>query len=64
MRKGFRIKAVPPQHDLDKAVPAFASWRLAELPRYLAAEQVDGLIAACDGSWPRRRRDLTPWYPL
>ncbi len=45
------------QTGLDKAVPAFASWRLAKLPRYLTTEQVDGLIAACDGSSPRRRRD-------
>jgi site-specific recombinase XerD len=43
--------------DLDRAVPAFASWRLARLPRYLTAEQVDSLIAACDGSSPARRRD-------
>ena len=34
-----------------------ASWRLARLPRYLTAEQVDELIAACDGSSPARRRD-------
>ena len=45
------------QADLDRAVPAFASWRLARLPRYLTAEQVDSLIAACDGSSPARRRD-------
>ena len=45
------------QVGLDKAVPAFASWRLAKLPRYLAPEQVDRLIAACDDSSPRRRRD-------
>jgi integrase len=43
--------------DLDKAVPAVASWRLAELPRYLSAAQVASLIAACDGSSPERRRD-------
>jgi site-specific recombinase XerD len=43
--------------DLDKAVPAFASWRLAELPRYLTTAQVDRLIAACDGASPSRRRD-------
>jgi site-specific recombinase XerD len=43
--------------DLDRAVPAFASWRLARLPRYLTAEQVDSLIAACDGRSPGRRRD-------
>jgi site-specific recombinase XerD len=45
------------QADLDQAVPGFASWRLAALPRYLSEEQVDGLIAACDGSSPQRRRD-------
>lgn len=45
------------QADLDKAVPAYASWRLAELPRYLTATQVDSLIAACDGDAPGRRRD-------
>jgi integrase len=45
------------QTDLDKAVPAYASWRLAEMPRYLTAEQVHRLIAACDGSSPERRRD-------
>ena len=43
--------------DLDKAVPAYASWRLAELPKHLTAEQVNALIAACDGSSPARRRD-------
>jgi site-specific recombinase XerD len=45
------------QADLDKAVPAYASWRLAELPRYLTAEQVDNLLTACDGDLPGRRRD-------
>jgi site-specific recombinase XerD len=45
------------QAGLDRAVPAFASWRLAKLPRYLAPKQVERLIAACDGSSPQRRRD-------
>jgi site-specific recombinase XerD len=45
------------QADLDQAVPTFASWRLARLPRYLTAEQVDSLVAACDGSSAARRRD-------
>ena len=45
------------QADLDQAVPTFASWRLGILPRYLTAEQVDSLIAACDGGSPARRRD-------
>jgi site-specific recombinase XerD len=43
--------------DLDKAVPAYASWRLAELPRYLSTEQVTTLIAACEGCSAARRRD-------
>jgi len=59
MRAFMRYLAVEGkcQADLDKAVPAYASWRLAELPRYLTAEQVDSLIAACDGASPGRRRD-------
>ncbi|ESX83663.1 tyrosine-type recombinase/integrase [Mesorhizobium sp. LNJC405B00] len=42
---------------LADVVPGFASWRLADLPRYLAAEQVNRLIAACDGGVVARRRD-------
>ena len=34
---------------LADVVPGYAHWRLADLPRYLAAEQVNRLIAACDG---------------
>ncbi len=45
------------QAGLDRVVPTFASWRLARLPRYLTAEQVASLIAACDGDSPGRRRD-------
>jgi integrase len=43
--------------DLDKAVPTLASWRLAELPRFLTTAEVDRLIAACDGDSSSRRRD-------
>ena len=43
--------------DLDKAVPGYACWRLAELPRYLTAEQMDRLLAASDGDAPGHRRD-------
>jgi len=43
--------------DLDQAVPAFAHWRLARLPRCLSAEEVQRLLAACKGSTPRRLRD-------
>jgi site-specific recombinase XerD len=33
---------------LEGAVPNVASWRLAPLPRYLAAEDVERVIASCD----------------
>jgi integrase/recombinase XerD len=33
---------------LEGAVPAVASWRLAALPRYLQAEDVERVIASCD----------------
>ncbi|CCA90718.1 putative integrase/recombinase (plasmid) [Novosphingobium sp. PP1Y] len=42
---------------LDYAVPAFAHWQLAEMPRYLSGEQVSQMIAACDGDASARRRD-------
>jgi site-specific recombinase XerD len=42
---------------LDAVVPAYAHWRLADMPRYLSAEQVNRLIAACDGEGIVRRRD-------
>lgn len=42
---------------LDGAVPAYAHWRLADMPRYLAPEQVNRLIEACDGDAPARRRE-------
>jgi site-specific recombinase XerD len=43
--------------DLADVVPGYAHWRLADLPRHLAAEQVNRLIATCDGEVPARRRD-------
>jgi site-specific recombinase XerD len=43
--------------DLALAIPAFAHWRLAKLPRCLSAEEVTRLIAACDGIGPGRLRD-------
>lgn len=45
------------QVGLDQAVPTFASWRLARLPKYLTTKQVDILIAACDGKSSARRRN-------
>ena len=43
--------------DLALAIPAVASWRLARLPRCLSAEEVNRLIAACNGTDPGRLRD-------
>jgi len=42
---------------LDNAVPAYAHWRLADMPRYLSTEQVNLLIAACSGETGACRRD-------
>lgn len=42
---------------LDGAVPAYAHWQLADMPRYLSSEQLSRLIAACDGNTSARRRD-------
>ncbi len=42
---------------LDNAVPAYAHWQLAEMPRYISNEQVSRLIAACYGDAVARRRD-------
>jgi len=39
----------------EQAVPKFAQWRLASVPKYLSGEQVDRVIAACQS--PSRLRD-------
>jgi site-specific recombinase XerD len=43
--------------DLDQAIPTIARWRLASLPKYLAAEEVERIIASCDLSSPMGVRD-------
>jgi len=43
--------------DLALAVPAIAHWRLATLPHCLSAQELDRLLAACDGTTPGRLRD-------
>jgi site-specific recombinase XerD len=43
--------------DLTEAVPKVPTWRLAKLPRYLPADDVERIIAACDRSSPMARRD-------
>jgi site-specific recombinase XerD len=45
------------QTGLADVVPGYAHWRLADLPRYLVAEQVNRLIATCDGEGVARRRN-------
>lgn len=42
---------------LDAAIPVVAHWRLSSLPRYLQAEEVERVIAACDPASPIGRRD-------
>lgn len=34
--------------ELDQAIPTIARWRLASLPKYLAADAVDQVLASCD----------------
>lgn len=45
-----------PAH-LDRAVPSVPNWRLATLPRYLAAADVDRVLAACVPATPVGMRD-------
>lgn len=42
---------------LDGAVPAVAGWRLAGLPKRLTPAAVTALLASCDRSVPKGRRD-------
>ncbi len=42
---------------LDAAIPVVANWSLSSLPRYLQAEEVERVIAACDSASPVGRRD-------
>jgi site-specific recombinase XerD len=43
--------------DLTRAIPVVAHWRLAKVPPCLSAEELERLIAACEGPEPRRLRD-------
>jgi site-specific recombinase XerD len=43
--------------DLDLAIPAVAHWRLAKLPPSLSADELQRLLAACEGDRPGRLRD-------
>jgi len=42
---------------VDDAIPTIAMWRLATLPQYLPAEDVERVLAACDPSSPLGARD-------
>jgi site-specific recombinase XerD len=42
---------------LADALPTIARWRLSALPRYLSAQEVDRVIAACDLTTPLGLRD-------
>jgi len=42
---------------LDAAIPVLPHWRLATLPRYFQAEEVERLIASCDPGSPVGRRN-------
>jgi integrase/recombinase XerD len=43
--------------DLTGAVPSVPQWRLAELPKYLTAEEVERVVRACERDTPVARRD-------
>jgi len=42
---------------LDDAIPTIAMWRLATLPQYLPADDIERIITACDPSIPLGARD-------
>ena len=43
--------------DLASALPAVANWRLSQLPKSLAPEQIERLLDSCDRQTPIGRRD-------
>jgi len=43
--------------DLARAVPTVPHWRLASLPRFMKAEDVDYLLHSCERSTPKGQRD-------
>ena len=46
------------KQDLAGVVPTVAAWRHADVPKYLAAHQVDQLLTSCDRDTPMGRRDF------
>jgi site-specific recombinase XerD len=53
----FLFRHAETDRDLSGAIPTVATWRLAEVPRYLEANDVERVILACDRSTPVGRRD-------
>jgi site-specific recombinase XerD len=43
--------------NLAEAVPSVANWRLSTIPKYLAPEEIERLLAACDRSTSTGQRD-------
>ena len=44
--------------DLSGVVPTVATWRLADVPKYLTRGQVEQVLASCDRDTPMGRRDF------
>jgi integrase/recombinase XerD len=59
LRSFFRFLVQNGETDVDLAVavPSVAGWRLAGLPKFLPAEQVERMLAYCDRNSPQGRRD-------
>jgi site-specific recombinase XerD len=45
------------ESDLAAAVPTVPQWRLAELPKYIAPDEVERVVRACDRDSPAAARD-------
>ena len=54
---GFLTQDGQTHVDLASAVPSVAKWRLAGLPKFLPAEQVERMLTSCDRSTAQGRRD-------
>ena len=53
----FLFRCGETERDLAGAIPTVAVWRLAEVPRYLEAEDVERVLQACDRRTSVGRRD-------
>lgn len=53
----FLFRCGETERDLAGSIPTVAAWRLAEVPRYLEADDVERVLQACDRSTSVGRRD-------